>query len=198
MLTFVRNNQRSFCANSRVFDVYDESNELLTQIVAGYDSEISKYFICYYSLESFYSHNDKYPVRDIIFWSELINEFIFAFENLFDKVDLMKDSYTFILSDLPELKKENLYYWIGACYYDTDINMPQLVDEEDYYLDELLQHDCLIPMLYEYDDMYKEYNDYDFSNDYYEQEEAIDGVLCEIDYDKIWNKFLEKLNHITN
>lgn len=184
MLTFIRNDQRSFSYSSRVYDVYDETNELLTQIVIGYDSELAKYFICYYSLQNFYDANERYPQRDIIFWLELINDFIFVFENLFDKADLIKDSSRFNLSTLPELRKENLYYWIGSCYYDQDENLPQSVDEEEWYLDELLQQECLIPMVYEYDDGYKDYDINDFREDYYDQEEAIEGILCEIDYDK--------------
>lgn len=185
MLTFIRNNQRSFNANSRVFDVYDEFNMLQTQVVVGYDSRLHKYYLCYYSIESFYEHNDRYPAKDIFFWSELINDFIFAFENLFDKIDLIRDSRTFDMTTLPELKRENLYYWVGACYYDEDLEMPQMVNEEEWYLDELLQNDCLIPMIYEYEDEYKDYDYKEFEEDYNLQEEAIDGVLCDIDYDKI-------------
>lgn len=184
MLTFIRNDQSSFNNNSRVYDVYDEANELLTQIVIGYDSELNKYFVCYYALQNFYDANERYPERNIVFWSELINDFIFAFENLFDKVDLIKDSYLYNLSGLPELKKENLYYWVGSCYYDSDINLPQSVDEEEWYIDELLQQECLIPVAYEYEDEYKDYDIDDFRNDYYDQEEAVNGILCEIDYDK--------------
>lgn len=184
MLTFIRNDQRSFNCNSRVYDVYDETNELLTQIVIGYDSEIVKYFICYYSLQNFYDANERYPERNITFWSELINDFIFVFENLFDKADLVQSPRSYNFSELPELKRENLYYWIGSCYYDTDEDLPQSVDEEEWYIDELLQQECLIPMVYEYDCKYKDYDPCEFRDDYYEQEEAADGILCEIDYDK--------------
>lgn len=191
MYSFIRNDKHSFVEHSRVYDVYNSDGEIETSLVVGYDSEvINKYYVCYRAIESFNACYDKYPTDSELVWMDIMLEFIEVFENAWDITDIVTDNYVYNANKIPKLKRENLYYYLPACYdYNHVDDCPRYESDNEEYIDELLITECLVPFMFEgnldeNDDQLYQYTTDEF-NEYIEEYDCVESIYCDIDFNRI-------------
>lgn len=188
MYSFERDDKDSFAYISRIYSVYDGDDRTspILALVAGYDKEMNKYFICYLAIENFNSRHGHYPDRSIDTWQEVINEFIILFEHVFDKTDLIDENhYTQeAIDSMPELTRENLLYYASSCEYDYDVELPQVIDSMEYTVDEAIQKRYLIPAYFEDEEKYVEYFEPEFI-DYIYNYDYVESMYFTINFNEI-------------
>jgi hypothetical protein len=186
--TFIKNDETSFHAKSRVYEVYNynKSRSLRTAIVIGYDPCLEKYFITLLGESPLlYNYSLEYSDFGTTEVLNILKEF-FDILPLLSPEDFIADkSYT--IEALPSLIKENFVYYVSDVepyYMEENDEYEGIYSTTDEHATFMLDESYLIPVTIEDFDT-EEYLDYGFDrvmNIFYKTDSEM-SLYCDINFD---------------